>query len=319
MNHWRSVPLLNTCLGKLRLVSSNIQSPMTICMVISLAVFVPSIVAQSGGNSDVSIDDNERQIDVLMFDLSCQENTTCEPYRPAHLIEYFGADWCEPCQPLEMLLESIDNDDVAIIQHHPSVLDLSYLNYSKNRFDNTYRLLFIPSLVINSEVLLTGGTQGLELNQSLVDLFSNFSGIDNLSMSNGILHWNTTTNHDLTVWKLEPTKHEFENRTLSYLAIDKKVIDNSQRQYDLSEFIKYSNGSLVFILEDSEPKSLSSISTSPTGEKSLTQEEEKSSNLLSNDGSYNLALITFLGLFLCLLPALISFRNLQKQEFGESE
>ncbi len=289
------------------------------CMVISLTLLVPSIVAQSEGDSDISNDDNERQIDVFMFDLSCQENTACEPYRPTHLIEYFGADWCEPCQPLEILLESIDNDDVAVIQHHPSVLDLSYLNYSKNRFDNSYRLLFIPSLVINSNVLLTGANQGLELNQSLVDLFGNFSGIDNLSMTDKALHWNTTTNHDLTIWKLEPTEHEFENRTLSYLAIDKMVVDNSQRHYNLSEFIKDSNGSLVFILEDSEPKPLSSISTSPTGEKSLTDEEEKSSNLLSNDGDYNLALITFLGLFLCLLPALISFRNLQKQEFGESE
>ena len=39
--------------------------------------------------------------DVLVVDLHCEEeNQTCVS-RPSHLIEYYGADWCEECPAVE--------------------------------------------------------------------------------------------------------------------------------------------------------------------------------------------------------------------------
>ena len=258
--------------------------------------------------------------DVFFLDLPCGLNSTCEVSRPIHLIEYFGADWCEPCESLELFLDTLDFNEIALIQHHPSVLDYSYLNHSKTVFEQEYRLLFIPSLVVNSNGLLTGSTQGIELNQSLANINTNFSGIDDISIENGMLFWNTSTEHNLTIWRLEETVHEYHNRSLPYLAVERITVTNENHQYNISKLLNHSNGRLVFILQDNEqPKPLQSISTSPTGDKALSEGEEEINQLFAHDGGYDLAVITFVLLFLALLPALISFRNLQKQDSAEAE
>ena len=286
---------------------------------ISSMLIMPFSAAESEiGNTDLETDSSDI-LDVFVIDLPCNINSTCEPSRPEHMIEYFGADWCEPCESLELLLDTLDFEKIALIQHHPSVLDQSYLNYSKNKFDNTYRLLFIPSLVINSNSLLTGVTQGMELNQSLTQIDNNFSGIDNLSISNGMVYWNTTTNYNLTIWKLESVKHELDNRTLPYLAVDKMVIPNSSREQNISMWLNDSTSRLIFVLQEDRVQPLQSLSTSPTGEKDLNDESNEDYDLLAYDGGYDIALITFIGLFLCLMPALIWFRKLQKQDSDESE
>ena len=291
---------------------------MMVFLISSMLIMPFSAAENEIGNNDLETDSSDI-LDVFVIDLPCNINAICEPSRPEHMIEYFGADWCEPCESLELLLDTLDFEKIALIQHHPSVLDQSYLNYSKNKFDNTYRLLFIPSLVINSNSLLTGVTQGMELNQSLTQMDKNFSGIDNLSISNGMVYWNTTTNYNLTIWKLESVKHELDNRTLPYLAVDKMVIPNSSREQNISMWLNDSTSRLIFVLQEDRVQPLQSLSTSPTGEKDLNDESNEDYDLLAYDGGYDIALITFIGLFLCLMPALIWFRKLQKQDSDESE
>ena len=287
-----------------------------ILFVVSFMVILPitSSAEYSAKESQSGIDD------VFFLDLPCDLNSTCEVSRPIHLIEYFGADWCEPCESLELFLDTLDFNEIALIQHHPSVLDYSYLNHSKTVFEQEYRLLFIPSLVVNSNGLLTGSTQGIELNQSLANINTNFSGIDDISIENGMLFWNTSTEHNLTIWRLEETVHEYRNRSLPYLAVERITVTNENHQYNISKLLNHSNGRLVFILQDNEqPKPLQSISTSPTGDKALSEGEEEINQLFAHDGGYDLSVITFVLLFLALLPALISFRNLQKQDSAEAE
>lgn len=287
-----------------------------VLFVVSFMVILPitSSAEYSAKESQSGIDD------VFFLDLPCDLNSTCEVSRPIHLIEYFGADWCEPCESLELFLDTLDFNEITLIQHHPSVLDYSYLNHSKTVFEQEYRLLFIPSLVVNSNGLLTGSTQGIELNQSLANINTNFSGIDDLSIEKGMLLWNTSTEHNLTIWRLEETVHEYHNRSLPYLAVERITVTNENRQYNISKLLNHSNGRLVFILQDNEqPKPLQSISTSPTGDKALSEGEEEINQLFAHDGGYDLAVITFAVLFLALLPALISFRNLQKQDSAEAE
>ena len=287
-----------------------------VLFVVSFMIILPitSSAEYSAKESQSGIDD------VFFLDLPCGLNSTCEVSRPIHLIEYFGADWCEPCESLELFLDTLDFNEIALIQHHPSVLDYSYLNHSKTVFEQEYRLLFIPSLVVNSNGLLTGSTQGIELNQSLANINTNFSGIDDISIENGMLFWNTSTEHNLTIWRLEETVHEYHNRSLPYLAVERITVTNENHQYNISKLLNHSNGRLVFILQDNEqPKPLQSISTSPTGDKALSEGEEETNQLFAHDGGYDLAVITFALLFLALLPALISFRNLQKQDSAEAE
>lgn len=287
-----------------------------VLFVVSFMVILPitSSAEYSAKESQSGIDD------VFFLDLPCDLNSTCEVSRPIHLIEYFGADWCEPCESLELFLDTLDFNEITLIQHHPSVLDYSYLNHSKIVFEQEYRLLFIPSLVVNSNGLLTGSTQGIELNQSLANINTNFSGINDISIENGMLFWNTSTEHNLTIWRLEETVHEYHNRSLPYLAVERITVTNENHQYNISKLLNHSNGRLVFILQDNEqPRPLQSISTSPTGDKALSEGEEEINQLFAHDGGYDLAVITFTLLFLALLPALISFRNLQKQDSAEAE
>jgi len=281
---------------------------------------LPITSSTEDSSQEAQNDTQSGLIDVYFLDLPCDINSTCEVSRPAHLVEYFGADWCEPCESLELFLNTLNFDDIALIQHHPSVLDQSYLNHSKEVFDKEYRLLFIPSLVLNSNGLLTGSTQGVELNQSLINIDSGFEGLDDISVQNGTLFWNTSTQHNLTIWKLEQTEHEFDNRTLPYLAVERLTLTNDNRQHDISSWLNHFDGRLVFILQDDAyPKPLQTISTSPTGEKYLNDGEDDTYDLFAHDGGYGLAIITFVILFIALLPALISFRNLQKQGFDEEE
>ena len=144
---------------------------------------------------------------------------------------------------------------------------------------------------------------------------TNFSGIDDFAFSNGDI-LNTSTQNNLTVWIIEPTKHEFDNRTLDNLAVDMKVINN-QRSENLSKWITNSTTRLVIILQDDEVRWKQSLSSNLTGEKDLNEREPMLSDLLLHDGSYDFAVITFIALLILLLPALISFRKLQKQ--GENE
>ena len=294
--------------------------PYLVIIVALTALISPDISSAEDPSQQSHSDTQSGLMDVYFLDLPCDINSTCEVSRPAHLVEYFGADWCEPCESLELFLNTLNFDDVALIQHHPSVLDQSYLNHSKEVFDKEYRLLFIPSLIVNSNSLLTGSTQGVELNQSLMITDSGFAGLENISVENGILFWNTSTEYNLTIWKLEQTEHEYDNRTLPYLAVERVTLTNDNRQYDISLWLNHSGGRLVFILQDDiYPKPLESISTSPTGDKFLSDGVQDNNQLFAHNGSYELAIITFVILFLALLPALLSFRNLQKQGIDEAE
>ena len=135
-----------------------------------------------------------------------------------------------------------------------------------------------------------------------------------------MLFWNTSTEHNLTIWRLEETSHEYHNRSLPFLAVERITVTNDDKQHDISKLLNHSNGRLIFILQDNEePRPLQSISTSPTGEKALSEGKEETKQLFAHDGDYDLAVITFALLFLALLPALISFRNLQRQYSEEAE
>ena len=314
------MPLLNTCLIKSAITIPNRKLLYCVLIVVLLTIISPFATSTEDAVQQPQSGAQNGTLDVYILDLPCDVNSTCDISSPTHLVEYFGADWCEPCESIELSLTPLDYNDVALIQHHPSVQDQSYLNYSKQIFEEQYRLLFIPSIVINSNSLLTGAVQGQELNQSLIGTDYEFTGIDDISVENGMLFWNTSTNYNLTVWRLEQIKHEYDNRTLPYLAVDRLMLANDQRQHNISHLQTQSEGRLVFVLQDdSMPKTLQSISTSPTGEKSLSELEEDSSNIFTYDGGYDLAIIIFVMLFLALLPALFWFRKLEKEGFDEGE
>ena len=52
----------------------------------------------AAGQHGAATDSGEGALhDVAVFSAACMVNESCEAERPTHLIEYFSADWCEPC------------------------------------------------------------------------------------------------------------------------------------------------------------------------------------------------------------------------------
>ena len=60
--------------------------------------------------------------DVVVIDLNCEENQTCVS-RPSHIVEYFGADWCDECPKVEEQLRNMTDDSVITVSHRPSTSD----------------------------------------------------------------------------------------------------------------------------------------------------------------------------------------------------
>ena len=220
---------------------------------------------------------------------------------------------------VELSLENIDTTKYAVIQHHPSALDYSYLNYSNQRYETDFRLIFIPSIVVDGQGLLTGTKQATELNQSLANNQTQFSGINELNITNSILNWDTSTNHTLKIWKTESTSHEFDNRNLSHLAVDYMEINHDQSQLNLTDWLDNWTGRLIFTLESNGIRMLNSLSQSPTGDMDFNSEEETIPILSKTDDSPMLAIMVFIALFVTLLPALIMWKGLQSIDNDESE
>ena len=97
---------------------------------------------------------------------TCQEED-CEADASLRLVEYFGADWCEPCRPVEAMLDALDRPDVLVVRHAPSPQDAGFSNLSYQRFEGHYGLISLPAIVIDGYAVLTGETMTLRLEEAL--------------------------------------------------------------------------------------------------------------------------------------------------------
>ena len=106
-------------------------------------------------------------LEAIILDETC--NPSCIGEQPSHVVEFFSADWCDPCRSVESMLRNgtHQEDQVLILTHHPSPADASFLSYSYLRQTRTYRLVGIPNLVVDGAELLSGDRQGLELDEVL--------------------------------------------------------------------------------------------------------------------------------------------------------
>ncbi|MGB0488998.1 MAG: hypothetical protein ACPHK3_02465 [Candidatus Poseidoniaceae archaeon] len=96
----------------------------------------------------------------------CQE-APCEADPALRVVEYFGADWCEPCRPVEAMLDGLNRSDVLVIRHAPSPQDPGFSNLSYHRFDVHFGLISLPAIVIDGYAVLTGETMTLRLEEAL--------------------------------------------------------------------------------------------------------------------------------------------------------
>ena len=65
---------------------------------IAIFLLLPITITNSSSENGGVIDDGDT-ISVQYIDYSCyQQSLECQATESEHIVEYFGADWCEPCQ-----------------------------------------------------------------------------------------------------------------------------------------------------------------------------------------------------------------------------
>ena len=140
--------------------------------------------------------------DVIVVDLNCEENQTCVS-RPSHIVEYFGADWCDECPKVEEQLRNMTDDSVITVNHRPSTSDDFWLQESKDRFLEVYGLWGYPSVAVDGHYILAGPTQARELDTLISDYDSNYSGITNVSLTgDNISIGGNFTNMTVDIWTI---------------------------------------------------------------------------------------------------------------------
>lgn len=256
---------------------------LVICITFALFSSPSTIASESQENQ-------EFVLDAVFFDASCIENTTCIGEEMSYLVEYFGADWCDPCESVEE--NTIPNYDGLIVQHHPSPADLSFLSESKLRFEESYGLQGLPSFVVNGKGLLSGETQANTLEDSIQNLRpGNLNGFEFASIANGSLFWNSSEGTTVKVWYLGNVGHEFRNYTHQNMLLAQDSQNSSQGVHLLRNSSEFNSlTGIVVVLESSAEPQLFSI-----------YEQEEQREYREPLSSTTVVLIT-LGLILVLVP-----------------
>jgi len=253
--------------------------------------------------------DEGRLHDVLIIDLACiEENVSCAGWRPAHLVEYFGADWCEPCESVETQLNQRESDDTFVMSHHPSKSDLFWLNASNQRFADTYQLWGYPDLVVDGEGLLAGKTQSLELEMAISDSEVNLSGLTSANLENGELF----VNHSLSIPLIIEVWTVASQAGLVNLATNYSVIDEENNS------VSVDGDFLVIML--STPGQITTVSASSNPAHDLEPEGgiQYTENIAPQNNLDTILIITGL-LMLMILPATWDLLKTIRQEQPNEE
>ena len=270
----------------------------------------------AGGQDGAATDSDEGALhDVAVFPAACMVNESCESERPTHLIEYFSADWCEPCVKVSDHLRNNTNETeshIAVIQHHPSPVDLTYFSPSKLRNDADYRLSFLPSLVVDGTHLLTGTRQALDLNDVMNGKTTQWNGLQTMMLANGTLTWNNSLVGTVSAWYVAPVPHETSDVVHPSVAYHHQTANASAGELVLKESIMVNGTSLVVLLETAGVRNLTVASLSPTGSMDLNTGVSEDANKTASRTEYTFAALLSALLVLALLPAIVTHINLTR-------
>ena len=279
---------------------------------IALACLIGTVMVFSGVTDAHGIGNIHSEgyiVDVIVVDLDCEENLTCVS-RPSNIIEYFGADWCEPCKVLDRDLDELIDNETFVMRHHPSPVDLSYNTDSYQRFNRMYRLLFLPSLIHNGDGLLTGTSQAQDLGQVMSNSTTVFEGLSEVSIVNQTLTWNTSVNGTVSVWRLGDVAHETEPYTHSDMVIGASHFNSTSGQGNISHLLSINGTGLVVMLETDGLRNLTVMSETPAAGLDLIEYvDDGLRSSLDSTPSGTQALMATLVLLLLLAPALMMWKN----------
>ena len=274
-----------------------------------LVVLVLNTGVATGVQANTSTEEGAL-LDVRVFSLECLENGSCEPTQPPHLIEYFSADWCEPCVQVGEQLSNVSSDEAVVLQHHSSPQDATYLPGSKLKYDRDFRLLFYPSIVVDGKHLLTGSRQALDLSNVMENETPTWSGLESLRLENSTLVWNASNTGIVSVWMLAPTAHQTSGKIHPSVAYEHVAVNATEGSLALDEKQIRKNSSFVVLLEQPGRRNLTVASLAPTGLVDVSDGQEVATTPISTMFDRDFALVVGMVLVLSLAPAFVIHREL---------
>ena len=283
-----------------------------------------SVGVATGEQAETSSDEGQL-LDVRVFSLECLTNASCEPTKPPHIVEYFSADWCEPCVQVGDQLSNLSSEEAIVLQHHPSSQDATFLSASKLKYDHEFRLLFYPSIVVDGQNLLTGSRQALDLNSVMENSTPSWSGLESLRMENATLSWDASLNGTVSVWMLAPTSHQLSGKIHPAVAYEHVAVEAVEGSITLDEEGLRENTSFVVLLEQPGRRTLTVASLAPTGPVDVSDGREVATTTLTGWFNADFAMVVGLVLVLSLAPAFVIHRELmtgsreQKAPMGDQE
>ena len=263
----------------------------------------------TGAQTDTSTDEGQL-LDVRVFSQECLNNASCEPTKPPHIVEYFSADWCEPCVQVGDQLSNLSSEEAIVLQHHPSSQDATFLPESKLKYDHEFRLLFYPSIVVDGQNLLTGSRQALDLNSVMENSTPSWSGLETLRVENATLSWDASLNGTVSVWMLAPTPHQLSGKIHPAVAYEHVAVEAVEGSITLDEEGLRENTSFVVLLEQPGRRTLTVASLAPTGSVDVCDGREVATTTLTGWFDADFAMVVGLVLVLSLAPAFVIHREL---------
>lgn len=263
----------------------------------------------TGAQTDTSTDEGQL-LDVRVFSQECLNNASCEPTKPPHIVEYFSADWCEPCVQVGDQLSNLSSEEAIVLQHHPSSQDATFLPASKLKYDHEFRLLFYPSIVVDGQNLLTGSRQALDLNSVMENSTPSWSGLETLRVENATLSWDASLNGTVSVWMLAPTPHQLSGKIHPAVAYEHVAVEAVEGSITLDEEGLRENTSFVVLLEQPGRRTLTVASLAPTGSVDVSDGREVATTTLTGWFDADFAMVVGLVLVLSLAPAFVIHREL---------
>ncbi|MGB0516189.1 MAG: hypothetical protein ACPGKR_04515 [Poseidonia sp.] len=263
----------------------------------------------TGAQTDTSTDEGQL-LDVRVFSQECLNNASCEPTKPPHIVEYFSADWCEPCVQVGDQLSNLSSEEAIVLQHHPSSQDATFLPASKLKYDHDFRLLFYPSIVVDGQNLLTGSRQALDLNSVMENSTPSWSGLESLRVENATLSWDASLNGTVSVWMLAPTPHQLSGKIHPAVAYEHVAVEAVEGSITLDEEGLRENTSFVVLLEQPGRRTLTVASLAPTGSVDVSDGREVATTTLTGWFDADFAMVVGLVLVLSLAPAFVIHREL---------
>ena len=268
-----------------------------------------SVGVATGAQTDTSTDEGQL-LDVRVFSQECLNNASCEPTKPPHIVEYFSADWCEPCVQVGDQLSNLSSEEAIVLQHHPSSQDATFLPASKLKYDHEFRLLFYPSIVVDGQNLLTGSRQALDLNSVMENSTPSWSGLETLRVENATLSWDASLNGTVSVWMLAPTPHQLSGKIHPAVAYEHVAVEAVEGSITLDEEGLRENTSFVVLLEQPGRRTLTVASLAPTGPVDVSDGREVATTTLTGWFDADFAMVVGLVLVLSLAPAFVIHREL---------